>query len=221
MRILALVAAIALVAPVQAIGAPGCPLVVDARGDATPVFYGTPTPADEAAGARATDIVSANAWADDERVHVTIRVTELPPLGVPRGHGHQWAVDLRAEGGMLDLHTIENNDTWSTVAVWVPIVGNDDAGAGAGVGLKGATGTHDVSQGVVRMSVPLSAVARYTKAGKGVRWLPRAWTFIEVGNPAVRAPGGYASVGSGGMGSPSDRADGSRPVRVGSPECAG
>jgi hypothetical protein len=198
-----------------------CPLVTDARNDATPVWYSTTTPADEAAGARATDILSADAWTDATRLHVVVRVADLPSATATSAPGYQWAVELRAEGGLIDLHTLENYGGWEVRASWVSIAGDDDTGAGAGQALKGAAGIHDDSANEVRMSVPLSAIAQHTKVGRGVRWMPRAWTFLEVGTPAERAPGGYAAVSQGGAGNPADSAQGTRPMRVGFPQCAG
>ena len=221
-RVLLAAAALTAAAPAAPSDAASCPLVTDARGDSTPLTLGTgtATPADDRAGARATDIVSSDAWTDASWLHVVVRVPEVPTVpDVPRAHGHQWAVDLRAEGGFITVYTLENNGAYEIRAAWVRVVGDDEAGAGAGLGLRGAKGSQNVRTGEVRMSVPLAAIAPHTSVGRGARWMPVVRTFFEAGTPGARAPGGYASVGQGGWATPSDTARGLRAMRVGQAEC--
>jgi hypothetical protein len=203
--------------------AAGCPLVTDPRGDATPVHYGVPTPADGELGARTTDILSADAWTDPSRLHAVIRLAELPgPTPVPRGHGHLYWLRLRAEGGAITLYAIENNGNWDYNALWDEIVGSEDAGASASVNLHNTTGTLNAKTAEIHLSAPLAMFAPYTKVSKGVRWMPSAWSFVVVGPPSKRiVVGNYAAyVGPGGVGNQSDKAVGARPVQVGRPECA-
>jgi hypothetical protein len=222
-RVLLVVAALAGGICAQPSSAASCPLVTDARGDATPVHYGVSTPLDDSVGAAATDILSADAWTDGGRLNAVIRLAEVPTIpATPRAHGHQWWMRLRAEGGAITHYAVESQGVYDYNATWEEIVGSEDAGASAPVNLHNTTGSPDARRGELRLSAPLKMFAPYTKVGPGVRWMPSAWSFILVGPPAFRAGvDNYgASVGPGGVGNQSDRADGTRPVTVGRPECA-
>src|SRR4051812_38830114 len=96
-RILLVATALAAVVPALPSSAATCPLLVDPRGDATPVASGNPTPADDRVDAAATDILSADARAGGGWLETTLRLAELPPeAAVPRGYGHAWDIRLRA-----------------------------------------------------------------------------------------------------------------------------
>ena len=224
-RQLVLLAAGALVGALSVLPshAAGCPLVTDARGDATPVHYGVATPVDDSVGARTTDILSADAWTDNSRLHAVVRIAELPgPAAVPRSHGHQWWVRLRAEGGAITLYAIENNGNYDYNAIWEEIVGSEDAGASAPVNFHNTTGRLNPKTGEIHLTAPLAMFAGHTKVSSGVRWMPSAWSFIVLGPPSFRAgvEGYGAYLGPGGVGNQSDKAVGTRPVTVGRPECA-
>jgi hypothetical protein len=215
-----LIASIVPAAPGQA---GSCPLVTDAAGDATPAHYGYATPADDQLGAKATDILSLDAWADGSRIHAVLRVGEVPGrTTVPRSHGHQWAARLRAEGGAITLYAIESNGYYDYNATWEAIVGSEDAGASAPVNLHNTTGELNAKTGEIRLSAPLPMFAPYTKVTAGVRWMPSAWSWMVLGPPAASAGvGGWgAYLGPGGVGNQADRADGKRPLTVGRPDCA-
>jgi hypothetical protein len=223
LRALLVVTTLAALVPAMPGRAGGCPLITDARGDATPAHYGVGTPVDEHIGSKATDILSADAWTDRTRLNAVIRLAELPtPPAVPRGHGHQWWLRLRAEGGAITLYAIENNGYYDYNALWEEIVGSEDAGASAPVNLHNTTGTLNPKTGEIRLSAPLQMFAPYTKISAGVRWMPSAWSFVVLGPPAQRVVVGNTAVyiGPGGVGNQSDRAEGKRPVTVGRPDCA-
>lgn len=200
-----------------------CPLVTDPRGDATPAGFGFPTPLDAQPAMKPTDLVSVDAWTDKRRLNAVIRLAELPPTQVvPRGFGYEWSLRLRAEGGDIRLYALENNDYYEYRAAWEEIVGSQETGASPGVTVGGAAGAVDTRAGELRLSVPLRALAAYTKVSAGVRWMPSALSFVLLGPPARRVAVSTVSayVGPGGVGSQSDRADGTRPVVVGRRTCS-
>jgi hypothetical protein len=199
--------------------AASCPLVTDPRGDAHPVTYDEPTPLDASLGADATDILAVDAWVDDRSINVALRLAQLPDPKVTRAHGHMWSVQLRAENGLIDVIAAEGNGNYDFNSTWSEVVGSDEAGASAPVNLHNTVGTADRTTSTLRMSVPLELFAPYTKVSRGMRWTPSAWAWLLLGPPSFRAPGGYAYLGPGGVGNPSDRAQGGRAVRIGYPEC--
>jgi hypothetical protein len=217
MRARALLVATALAAVVPALpsSAASCPLIVDQRGDATPVAYGRATPVDQTFGEGTTDILAADAWTDRSRLYAVVRLAQLPAPTVERGYGHDWAVRLSAEGGTLTLHAIERNGVYAYNTLWDSPVDSDASEAAATVTLQHTTGRPDLKSGEVQMSIPLSVVAPYTKVSTGTRWMPRAMSYLMLGTPAERGV-----IGPGGMANPSDSAVGNRPVTVGRPRCA-
>ncbi|MDX6198378.1 MAG: hypothetical protein QOJ79_1529 [Actinomycetota bacterium] len=217
MRARALLVATALAAVVPALPsrAATCPLIVDTRGDATPVAYGRPTPADQAVGASTTDILAADAWTADSQLHAVIRLAQLPAPTTERGYGHDWAVRLSAEGGAMTLHALERNGVYAYNTLWDSPVDRDASDASPTVTLQHTTGWRDLKTGEIRMSIPLSVLARYTKVGTGTRWMPSAASYVLIGTPAE-----HGIITPGGMANPSDSAVGKRAVTVGRPQCA-
>ena len=215
MRAQLLVAASALLAALPA--APGraaaCPLITDARGDSKPVFLGQ-TPADDALGARGTDLLAADAWTDATHLNAVIRVAELPPpTTVPRMHGYQWEMQLRAEGGIIRLVASENNGTWAYNSTWeVPDAGG--SGATSTTQLYSTGGMRDARRGEIHLATPIAVIAPYTKVSAGVRWMPSVWSFVLDGPPSAD------NLSPMGVGIGADSADGRRPVTVGRPQCA-
>jgi hypothetical protein len=217
MRARSIVAVAALLAVVPA--APGrassCPLITDARGDATPVSYGRATPADDALGAKTTDILAADAWTDHSRLYAVITLAALPAPSAERGYGHDWSVRLSAENGFVTLHALERNGVYDYNALWDSPVYRNASEASPTVTLHNTTGTPDLRTGEIQISIPLSVLAKYTKVGPGTRWMPSAATYVLLGTPAE-----HGLIGPGGFSNPSDQASGTRPVTVGRPECA-
>jgi hypothetical protein len=213
-RFLAVVAALLAAAPAAPSRAAGCPLITDARGDSTPLVYGHQTPADDALGARGTDLLAANAWTDDTYVNAVIRVAELPPAPTaPRAHGYEWEMQLRAEGGIIRLVASESNGTWSYDSTW-ETASATSSGAATTTDLASTGGTLDPKRGEIHLEMPLAVVAPYTKVGAGVRWMPSVWSFVLDGPPSVD------HLPPLGVGIGADNAPGKRPVVVGRPECA-
>jgi hypothetical protein len=222
MRIRCLLAAVALAAVVPAgqSTAASCPLITDARGDSAPLFYGQ-TVADDALGARESDILAADGWTDSTRLNAVIQVAELPlPPTIPRDHGFDWEFEFRAEGGTITLSASENNGNWNYGARWDNAASNyGTGGATTTVPLYSTDGTKDTKRGEIRLATPLAVFAPYTKVSKGVRWKPSVLSFVMNGSPSARVGGVYIPSAAA-VGSQSDRADGTRPVIVGRPVCA-
>jgi hypothetical protein len=214
-RSIVAVAALLAVVPAAPGRAASCPLITDPRGDATPVHYGTPTPADDALGGKTTDILAADAWTDRTRLYAVIKLAALPAPTSERGYGHDWAVRLRAENGAVTLHALERNGIYDYNALWDSPVAPGTSDASPTVTLQNTTGMPDLRTDEIEMSIPLSVVAKYTKVSRGTRWMPSATSYVLLGTPAE-----HGLLGPGGMSSPSDNADGKRPVIVGRPTCA-
>jgi hypothetical protein len=83
------------------------------------------------------------------------------------------------------------------------------------VTLHNTTGELDLKTGEIRLSIPLSVLARYTKVGTGTRWMPSAASYVLIGTPAE-----HGVITPGGAGTLSDTAHGTRAVTVGRPACA-
>jgi hypothetical protein len=216
-RSIVLVAALLATIPAAPGRAGACPLITDARGDSAPLFY-SHTAADDALGARETDILAADAWTDSTRLNAVIRVAALPlPPDAPRSHGFQWSMELRAESGTITLYANESNGYWEYNATWVSLVAGT-TGATSTINLRSTEGQRDERHGQIRLATPLAVFAPYTKVSRGVRWQPDVLSYVLNGAPATRPAGIYLPATT--VGSQSDRADGMRPIVVGRPECA-
>jgi hypothetical protein len=218
MRVRAVGLALTVVATALGTGvghAGGCPLIVDARGDAHPVNPYDATPVDQALGATSADLLSTDIWVAGGRLNAVVRLPELPPAGT-RPYGYGWSVGLRAEEGRLEMYVLESNGNYDVNSVFVHMTGDEQAGAGSPVNLHSAEATRTAR--ALQISAPLDSFAPYTKVSKGTAWRPDVRSFIYRGPPSFGL-GGYVYVGPGGVGSQADVAEGKRFVRVGSPDC--